>query len=90
MKKLSPTFHCRVQKQPKRRGLYLFLETLGGLYGSAEERMIGFEILCNGSFESYSLIPCLIFTMLGSSMRFISFIMYLNHKQMQLHHTQVL
>ena len=27
---------------------------------------------------------------LGSSMRFISFSMYLNHKQMQKHHTQVL
>jgi hypothetical protein len=55
---LSPTFQWKVLKQPKRRGLYLFLETLGGSYGSAEERTIGFESLCNGSFKSYALIPC--------------------------------
>jgi hypothetical protein len=36
MQFLAPTFQCKVLKQPKRRGSYLFLETLGGSYGSAE------------------------------------------------------
>jgi hypothetical protein len=31
MPKLAPTFQCRVLKQAKRRGSYLFLETLEGL-----------------------------------------------------------
>jgi hypothetical protein len=38
MQFLSPTFQWKVLKQPKRRGSYLFLETLGGSHGSAEER----------------------------------------------------
>jgi hypothetical protein len=38
MQFLAPTFQYKVLKQPKRRGSYIFLETLGGSYGSAEER----------------------------------------------------
>jgi hypothetical protein len=51
MPNLAPTFQCRVLKQLKRRGSYLFLETLGGLYDSAEETTVAFESLCNGSFK---------------------------------------
>jgi hypothetical protein len=52
MPNLAPTFQCRVLKQPKKEKAVLFLETLGGSYGSAEERTDGFESLCNGSFKS--------------------------------------
>jgi hypothetical protein len=77
---LAQTFQWKVLKQPKKERALLFLETLGGPYDYAEKRMVGFESLCNGSLISYALKPCSIFTMLGSSMRFISFSMYLNHK----------
>ena len=36
---LGPTFQWKVIKQPKKERVILFLETQGGLYGSAEERM---------------------------------------------------
>jgi len=54
-------------------------------------RVSNHPFLLNSAVDLTLLVSsCWIFTMLGSSTRFISCRMYLKHKQMQLHHTQVL
>jgi hypothetical protein len=52
MQNLAATFQCRVFKQPKRRGLYLFYGNPRRVIWIAEKRTVGFESLCNGSFNS--------------------------------------
>jgi hypothetical protein len=52
MQFLAPTLKYKVLKHPKRRGLYSFLETLGGPYGFQKKRTAGFVGLCNGFFKT--------------------------------------
>jgi hypothetical protein len=55
----SPNVSILSVGTPKKRGSYGFLETLGGSYGSAEERgRLVARSLCNGFFKTYALIPC--------------------------------
>jgi hypothetical protein len=61
MQFLSPTFQWKVLKQPKMERAILFLETLGGSYGFAEEMTYLFEGFCNGFFQVLSSIAMLNF-----------------------------
>jgi hypothetical protein len=58
--KYIPNIQVLRARTPQKGGSYrFFLETLGGLYGSAKRRGELVDACAMGSFKTYALIPCL-------------------------------
>jgi len=79
--KINPNVQVLSVETPQKGGSYRFSGNPRTVVRFCIHLRMTGRCLCNGLFKTYALTACWILSILGSSMRFISFSMYLNHNQ---------